>query len=196
MPDTVASSLEHVVLVDEENHVLGTAPKDTVHGATTPLHRAFSVFLFRVSDGKLLLQQRSATKKTWPLVWSNSCCGHPRLDESNIAAARRRLVTELGLMPLFLEEVAPYRYCFTREGVMENEICPILVGLVETEPAPNPAEVNQVRWIDWPDFLGEIDHNAAGYSEWCIEEARILKGTPRFHELLKRRLFTERGRGG
>jgi isopentenyl-diphosphate delta-isomerase len=62
-------SIEHVVLVDESNAVLGTMPKAEVHGATTPLHRGFSLFLFN-RERKLLLQQRSAKKKTWPLVWS------------------------------------------------------------------------------------------------------------------------------
>lgn len=41
------------------------------------LHRAFSVFLFRPSDGKLLLQQRAAEKITFPSMWTNTCCSHP-----------------------------------------------------------------------------------------------------------------------
>jgi hypothetical protein len=40
------------------------------------LHRAFSVFLFN-SDNKLLLQQRAASKITFPKVWTNTCCSHP-----------------------------------------------------------------------------------------------------------------------
>ena len=107
------SLVEHVVLVDEENTVIGIMPKSDVHQKETPLHRAFSSFIFRVSDGKFLLQQRSSQKKTWPLMWSNSCCGHPAFNESNISAAYRRLDAELGLRPMFLEEVAPYRYCFS-----------------------------------------------------------------------------------
>ncbi len=145
---------ELVVLVDEQNGVLGTMRKAEVHRAQTPLHRGFSCFAFRRSDKRLLLQQRSGTKPTWPLVWSNSCCGHPGPGESAIAAARRRLRHELNLDPVLLEEIAPYRYCFTRDGVMENEICPILVAIVEGEPIVNPREVEAVRWIDWPAFLG------------------------------------------
>lgn len=175
---------ELVVLVDEQDRVLGTMPKAAVHGAVTPLHRAFSAFVFRTGDKKLLLQRRSAKKLTWPLVWSNSCCGHPGLGESNVDAARRRLHVELGLAPTFLEEVAPYRYCFTRDGVMENEICPILVGLVASEPSLNRDEVQEVRWVGWDAFLGEVEHNAAGFSEWCVEEVRILQRTPRFREIL------------
>lgn len=177
---------ELVVLVDEQNSVLGTMPKADVHGRTTPLHRAFSSFVFRSSDKHVLLQQRSARKRTWPLVWSNSCCGHPGPGESNVDAARRRLKHELGVVPKVLEEVAPYRYCLTRDGMMENEICPILVGIVDHEPAINPDEVQAVRWVEWDHFLEAVERNPGEYSEWCIEQARILENTPRCKELLGR----------
>ena len=179
------TNTELVVLVDEQNRVLGTMAKDDAHGATTPLHRAFSSFVFRSSDKHLLLQQRSGKKRTWPLVWSNSCCGHPGPGESNVGAARRRLEYELGLVPMLLEEVAPYRYCLTKDGTMENEICPILVGMVEHEPVINPDEVQAVRWIEWNEFLKAIEANPTEYSGWCIEQARILEKTPRFEQLLR-----------
>merc|ERR1719171_2311766 len=40
------------------------------------LHRAFSVMLFD-AEGRLLLQQRAASKITFPGVWTNTCCSHP-----------------------------------------------------------------------------------------------------------------------
>ncbi len=55
--------IEHVVLVDESNTILGTTPKAEVHTMETPLHRGFSAFLFNEHD-ELLLQQRSSKKKT------------------------------------------------------------------------------------------------------------------------------------
>jgi isopentenyl-diphosphate delta-isomerase type 1 len=41
------------------------------------LHRAFSVFLFRPKDGRLLLQKRADEKITFPGMWTNTCCSHP-----------------------------------------------------------------------------------------------------------------------
>jgi isopentenyl-diphosphate delta-isomerase len=41
------------------------------------LHRAFSVFLFRPADGRLLLQKRADEKITFPSMWTNTCCSHP-----------------------------------------------------------------------------------------------------------------------
>lgn len=169
-------TVETVVLVDEDDRVVGTMPKADVHGLRTPLHRGFSCYIFRAADRHLLIQQRSAKKKTWPLVWSNSCCGHPGPSESTIEAARRRIGYELGLVPVLLQEVAAYRYCFTREGIMENEICPIIVGIIDEEPRTHPEEVERISWIRWDAFLDDIAQRPHVYSEWCIEQARILSG--------------------
>lgn len=175
---------EIVVLVDEQNNILGTTPKSTVHTNNTPLHRAFSLFLFN-PQGELLLQQRSHFKKTWPLVWSNSCCGHPGLNESNIDAARRRVKDELGMDIDSIEEIAPYRYSFTKDGVMENEICPILVGTTSAVPDINPEEVETIRWISWSDFLNETRQDQADtYSPWCKEEVEILDQNNRFKQII------------
>lgn len=176
---------ELVVLVEEQNRTLGTMAKADVHQTRTPLHRGFSCFVFRLGSGQLLLQQRSGKKQTWPLVWSNSCCGHPGPCESSVDATRRRLRYELGLDPILLEEVSPYRYCFSRDGVMENENCPILVGIVDHEPVVNPDEVEAVRWIAWKAFLDETERIPHKYSEWCIEQARILERTPRCKKLIR-----------
>jgi len=48
------------------------------------LHRAFSVFLFRPSDGKLLLQKRADEKITFPSMWTNTCCSHPLYIKSEL----------------------------------------------------------------------------------------------------------------
>ena len=165
--------IEHVVLVDENNSVLGTVPKAEVHSQETPLHRGFSAFLFNERN-ELLLQQRSHKKKTWPLAWSNSCCGHPALNESNTDAVKRRVAFELGGEVEYIEEVSPYRYKFSKEGIVENEICPILLGRMKSDFSSNPDEVEATAWITWSDFLEEIERNPDKYSPWCREEALIL----------------------
>lgn len=167
------SKKEEVVLVDKDNNVLGTMLKTEVHKEETPLHRAFSTFIFNKKK-ELLLQQRSKKKKTWPLVWSNSCCGHPGLNESNIEAAKRRIKEELGISIDNIEEIAYYRYKFSRDGIMENEICPILTGTTDKELNINKNEIETYKWIKWEDFLKEIEDNRDKYSPWCIEQAKIL----------------------
>ena len=175
--------MEYVVLVSDHNKILGTAPKLETHNSNTPLHRGFSLFLFN-KTGELLLQQRSARKKTWPLVWSNSCCGHPELDESSIDAAKRRLEFELGITEAKISEIIPdFRYKVELNGVIENEICPILVGFSNQELRINKDEVNDVIWIAWNKFTEDIKNNPGGYSPWCALEVKKLKNNKKFLSL-------------
>lgn len=62
-----------VLVLDDQDNVIGSASKRTSHEFTSDqpraiLHRAFSVFLFDESTGELLLQQRASTKITFPNV--------------------------------------------------------------------------------------------------------------------------------
>lgn len=167
--------VELVVLVDDQNNPIGTAEKDTVHTADTPLHRAFSLFLFN-SNKQVLLTKRAAAKKTFPGVWTNSVCGHLAPEETTVDAAKRRLKEELGVESVEIKEVAPYRYRFTdSNGIVENEICPILVGFFDGDPKPNPVEIDEWKWMDWNTFLEEIITNPSPYSPWSKEEAVILQ---------------------
>jgi isopentenyl-diphosphate delta-isomerase type 1 len=72
---------EALILVDEADRSLGHLSKALCHKGRGVLHRAFSLLIFN-DRGELLLQQRAANKRLWPLYWSNSCCSHPRRAES------------------------------------------------------------------------------------------------------------------
>lgn len=175
---------EMIVYVDEDNNAIGTARKLPAHDSETKRHRAFSVFLFN-DKGELLLQQRALSKKTWPGVWSNSCCGHVILHESTENAARRRLKYELGLKIRELHMILPhFRYRAEKDGVVENEICPVLVGFTNKQPERNPGEVNDVKWVDWKSFTEEVADPANGFSPWAVEEVELLANDPRFKKFL------------
>lgn len=167
--------IDQVVLVDEKNRPLGTAPKSRVHSDQTPLHRGFSVFVFNY-QGELLLQRRSHSKKTWGGVWSNSCCGHPRPRERIISAARRRLQEELGLDVDKIKIALPdYRFKAKRNRIIENEICPVLIAWTGQDPRPNPREVAKICWVKWKQFIKSIAVQPQKYSPWCREEAHLLE---------------------
>lgn len=176
--------MEYVVLVNDQNEVLGTANKETVHNSKTPLHRAFSLFLFNPKK-ELLLQQRSRYKKTWPLIWSNSCCGHPSPNETVEEAIVRRLEFELGIKNAELHEILPdFRYCASQDGVMENEICPVWIGFTEETPLPNHQEVENTSWVNWTDFFQGKLEEFEPISPWCKKQIELLNKNNKFRSII------------
>jgi len=177
---------DNIVLVDNQNKVLGTAPKLATHNANTPLHRGFSVFLFN-KKGELLLQQRNKIKKTFPLVWSNSFCGHPMLNESNVQAAKRRMPYEIGIADVeIFEIITDYKYKVSMNNIYENEICPVLVCFTDKKPTINRSEIEDIRWVSWQEFLKEIEDKDKTFSLWSKEEARLLSKNEKFLQLYKK----------
>jgi len=169
--------MENVILVDKKNQILDLVPKKTAHTNNTKLHRGFSIFIFNFKN-QLLLQQRSSQKITWPLFWSNSCCGHPDIFETSQMAAKRRVKFELGI-DLKLSEIKMvkqnYQYCFSKDKIMENEICPIMFAISNQTPQINPSEVENYKFEDWSIFLKKIKSKKSNFSPWCQEEALFLE---------------------
>ena len=153
--------MESVVLLDEAGHPRGTADKVAVHHAQTPLHLAFSCYLFNEA-GQFLLTRRAESKRTFPGVWTNTCCGHPLPGEPMSGSVLRRLREELGIGAAKLTLVLPrFRYqARMTNGVLENEVCPVYAAYTDAPPDPDPAEVAAAKWVDWNEFCQAV--RAAG----------------------------------
>ncbi len=157
---------ENLVLVDSQNTVMGTAPKDACHDGDGMLHRAFSVFVFN-DEQKLLLQQRAAEKRLWPGYWSNSCCGHQRLHESVLSAVKRKLRQELGITGYRISELYRFEYRASYLNVgSENELCSVVVCRTRDPLAVNPREAAATRWISLPDLEAEMDNQPDQFTPW------------------------------
>ena len=150
-------SLESVVILDEAGYASGTADKAAVHHDRTPLHLAFSCYLFNEA-GQFLLTRRAESKRTFPGVWTNTCCGHPLPGEPMSGSVLRRLRDELGIGAAKLCLVLPrFRYQARMDnGVMENEVCPVYAAYADLPPDPDPDEVAETRWVDWADFCAAV----------------------------------------
>lgn len=175
MSTSAAAAEESVVLLDDAGQVVGTMPKESVHSADTPLHLAFSVYAFH-TDGRFLATRRATTKRTWGGVWTNSCCGHPRPGEAPADAARRRVREELGIVPLTVDVVLPdfaYR-AVSPEGLVEHEVCPVFVAVVDRDPSPDPSEVGEWTWVAWSDYRAVAEHAPWALSPWSVSQSALL----------------------
>lgn len=189
-----------VIVVNAQDVPIGSASKRDTHlssaiyGSESLLHRAFSVLLFRPSDGKLLLQQRAHSKITFPHMIANTCCSHPlscedemdmREDMGVRRAARRKLTQELGITP----DQVPYerdtwvtRIHYSAQDKndptwAEHEIDHVIVMVPPQEPVLdtlNPNEVSRVVWVS-PDELRALLADPSAYvAPWFRAMAATL----------------------
>lgn len=168
-------SQELVVLLDEGGRSIGTAPKSEVHHQSTPLHLAFSCYLFD-DAAQVLLTRRALDKRTFAGVWTNSFCGHPAPDESVDEAVVRRARQELGLDIAELRCVLPdFRYhAVASDGVVENEVCPVFCGRAVGTVNPDPAEVMDSAWVPWEQLVAVARFGWA-ISPWAVEQVPLLE---------------------
>ena len=171
------ASDELVVLVDEDGRAIGTHPKASVHGPDTPLHRAFSCYLFDVA-GRLLVTRRAITKATFPGLWTNSVCGHPGPGEADVDAVRRRAARELGMSVYDVRPALPhFRYRASFAGVVENEICPVYLARTADLPAPRDDEVADHAWLSWDEVRAGMAADPGRFSHWSLRQVSELSQT-------------------
>lgn len=177
----VPGQAELVVLAAPDGSPIGTQRKVDVHHGDTPLHLAFSLYLFD-DAGRVLVTRRALSKLTWPGVWTNSCCGHPGPGESVEHAIGRRLQVELGLAAEGVHCVLPdFRYrARDASGVWENEICPVYAGRLTADAAitANPREVCEWAWSPWSDLRAAVSATPFVFSPWAVEQVGQLPGLP------------------
>ena len=167
---------DSLILVDEADREVGHASRSRCHEGAGLLHRAFSLFIFN-DRGELLVQQRSALKRLWPLYWSNSCCSHPRRAESMEEAIHRRLHEELGINCL-LHFLFKFQYQAQFDGAgAEHELCSVFIGRSGAPVRPNREEIAAWRWVD----PGALDEQMRGvgsvrFTPWfTLEWERIRR---------------------
>ena len=173
---------EQVVLVNERDEMVGVEEKLKAH-LSGVLHRAFSIFVFNTA-GQLLLQKRSGAKYHSGGLWSNTCCGHPRLGESIKDASRRRLWEEMGFG-------CELRKCFQfiyraklDDGLFEHEYDHVLVGKYDGVPYPDRGEVDDWKWGDLMTLRLDMQENPEKYTYWFRISLEVLCSSRERHNLV------------
>ncbi|MCB0446751.1 MAG: isopentenyl-diphosphate Delta-isomerase [Gelidibacter sp.] len=157
-------SKEHVILVNENDEQIGTMPKMEAHEKAV-LHRAFSVFVFN-DKNELMLQQRASHKYHSPLLWTNTCCSHQRVGESNIEAGKRRLQEEMGFVTQLNDTISFIYKAPFDNGLTEHEYDHILVGYYNDAPNINLEEVADWKWMPLEAVKEDIRLRPEIYTEW------------------------------
>lgn len=170
----VSSEQEELILVDADDREIGSLDKAACHDGPGVLHRAFSLFIFN-SRGELLLQQRSRSKRLWPLYWSNSCCSHPRRGETMEEATARRLDDELHISAKleFVYKFA-YRARFDATGA-ENELCWVYLGRSRGTVTPNSNEIAATRLLGADELDRELIRQPDRFTPWFKLEWKRLR---------------------
>lgn len=167
---------EHVILVNDQGMVIGTQEKYAAHTSHTPLHLAFSSWLFN-AKGECLITRRALSKKAWPGVWTNSVCGNPQSGEAIDQAIVRRCRYEVGAEITGITPVAAeFRYCETDpSGIVENEICPVFAARITNALTINSDEVMAYEWVDLDALFQALDATPWAFSPWMVMEATAAR---------------------
>jgi isopentenyl-diphosphate delta-isomerase len=153
-----------VILVDENDQPIGTIEKIEAHEKAV-LHRAFSVFIIN-QKGEIMLQQRASHKYHSPLLWTNTCCSHQRVGETNLEAGKRRLQEEMGF-EVSLKELFHFIYKAPFDnGLTEHELDHVMIGYYNGEPNINPEEVESWKWMGIEDIRKDMTENPKIYTVW------------------------------
>ena len=142
-------------LVNDNDEATGFASKSEVHRKGL-LHRAFSVFLYNSSDNTLLIHRRATGKYHSGGLWTNTCCSHPRKEETLMQAVKRRMDEELGISlqtqdmgEYHIHKLGSFKYFYQFENCSEHEIDHVFSIVVCREIYPINYDRNEIEEIQW-----------------------------------------------
>jgi isopentenyl-diphosphate delta-isomerase type 1 len=154
---------EYFDVVDENDNVIGRAPRSECHSNPNIIHRAVGVVVVR-RDGTILLSKRSMKKDTNPGKWE-ILGGHNQPGESYIDAAKRELHEELGLK-LELKKIARFVWRDPRE----TELSEIFTALIpdSAKVSFNDGEVSEVMFMPLNDIAASVKSKKLAMTPWSL----------------------------
>ncbi|MGI9545507.1 MAG: isopentenyl-diphosphate Delta-isomerase [Cyclobacteriaceae bacterium] len=156
--------MDHVVLVDREDNPVGVMEKMEAHRKGR-LHRAFSIFVFN-SENELLLQKRALEKYHSGGLWTNTCCSHPRPQESVETAAHRRLQEEMGISCSLTFAFSFIYKAKLNADLIEHELDYVFIGHSDGKPKVNHQEVAAWKYLNWQSLTDDVYSQPRKYTEW------------------------------
>lgn len=148
---------EWVDILDENGNATGRSCLKSEAHAKGWFHPCVHIW-FYTSNGDILVQQRGANKKTYPLLWDVSVAGHMAAGETSEEAALREVEEEIGLRikAADLLQVGVYKSLKLHEnGLIDAEFLntflhPLTVSV--NNLVPQKSEVADLKLISLQEF--------------------------------------------
>lgn len=134
-------SAELFDIVDENDEVIGQAPRSECHGNPALVHRVAHVMVFN-RQGALLLQKRAESKDIQPGKWDTSVGGHLDPGEDYKQAAIREMHEELGIENIPLT----FLYKSKIRNEIESENVATYLAVFDGRVVFEPREISEVRF--------------------------------------------------
>lgn len=157
--------MSDVVVVNENDEVIGTMPKEEAHKNGTP-HRIAVVYVEN-ENGEILIQHRTDG------YLDHSSAGHVDPGESYEDAARRELNEELGVENVSLKRIGHSRTWEEKyPGAVVSHVFDIFSCVAE--PGNLQAdEVKEVYWVDPYKILDEIKKDKSKFCGGFVESLKV-----------------------
>lgn len=166
---------ELVDVLDENGMYTGKIESRENCGKKGLWHKAVCIFIVN-SNEQVLLQKRSANKKTWPNMWDVTAGGNVLAGEFGFEAIIRECKEELGI------ELSKNDITFIGSVISANKRGDIINNYFneyyivnkevdETKLQLQKEEVAEVKWIDKDEIIERIKNNYNGITdkEGCWE---------------------------
>jgi len=131
---------EILEIVDSYDNVIGTGTRGEIHRMGF-FHRAVHMFVFNPA-GQIYIQRRSCSKDRHPGKLDSSAAGHVDPGETYAETAIRELREELGIQAEVKEILRVPASIQT-----DNEHVVLFQVETESEPVPNPEEIQWGAWL-------------------------------------------------
>ena len=165
------------MLVDDDGRAIGTMPKPLVHHGETPLHRAFSAYLFD-DAGRLLVTRRAEGKRRSRACGPTRSAVTPGRGRTTPPRSRGAPGFELGvevadlrpaLPGLPLPRGVPRASSRTRSARSTSAGSP-------ASRHPDATEVGEWELLDWAAFRERQEAEGDdAWSPWCREQALLIE---------------------
>lgn len=157
-----------VQIVDENDEPIGAASSQEARDKGL-YHRIARVIL-KDENGRILSQQRSATKSLYANLWTDSASGHVDEGESYEVAVKRELMEETGVDAdvTFLDK-------FLTRHINNGKETPVFNGIFEgtisssTKFVLDPVEVADIKWFELGELKSLIKEHPEDFTAGFIE---------------------------